>query len=81
MRRRSSLPESRLILEADDIASAKGCRAPVHRLRELRSTREEVTARELETLRYLARGLSNAKVAREASVSETTVKTHIAHSL
>lgn len=40
-----------------------------------------MTARELETLRYFARGLSNAEIAREASVSETTVKTHIAHML
>lgn len=37
-----------------------------------------MTARELETLRYVARGLSTAEIAREASVSETTVKTHIA---
>lgn len=40
-----------------------------------------MTARELETLRYVSRGLSNANIAREASVSETTVKTHIAHML
>ncbi len=40
-----------------------------------------MTARELETLRYVARGLSNAEIAREASVSETTVKTDIAHML
>jgi DNA-binding NarL/FixJ family response regulator len=42
---------------------------------------DELTAREVEMLRYLARGLSNAEIAREASVSETTVKTHIAHIL
>jgi DNA-binding NarL/FixJ family response regulator len=40
-----------------------------------------LTAGEGEMLRYLARGLSNAEIAREASVSETTVKTHIAHIL
>jgi DNA-binding NarL/FixJ family response regulator len=41
----------------------------------------ELTARELEMLRYLARGLSNAEIAREAFVSETTVKTHVARIL
>jgi DNA-binding NarL/FixJ family response regulator/class 3 adenylate cyclase len=42
---------------------------------------EELTTRELEMLRYLARGLSNAEIAQEAFVSETTVKTHVAHIL
>jgi DNA-binding NarL/FixJ family response regulator len=42
---------------------------------------EELTARELEMLRYIARGMSNAEIAREAFVSETTVKTHVAHIL
>ena len=42
---------------------------------------DELTTRELEMLRYLARGLSNAEIAREAFVSETTVKTHVARIL
>jgi DNA-binding NarL/FixJ family response regulator len=42
---------------------------------------EELTARELEMLRFLARGLSNAEIAKEAYVSETTVKTHVARIL
>jgi DNA-binding NarL/FixJ family response regulator len=42
---------------------------------------EELTTRELEMLRYLARGLSNAEIAKEAFVSETTVKTHVARIL
>ena len=42
---------------------------------------DELTSRELEMLRYIARGLSNAEIAKEAFVSETTVKTHVAHIL
>jgi DNA-binding NarL/FixJ family response regulator len=41
----------------------------------------ELTVRELEMLHYLARGLSNAEIAKAAFVSETTVKTHVARIL
>jgi DNA-binding NarL/FixJ family response regulator len=40
-----------------------------------------LTAREVEVLRMMARGRSNAEIATDFFVSETTVKTHVAHVL
>jgi DNA-binding NarL/FixJ family response regulator len=41
----------------------------------------ELTDREREVFRLVARGLSNAEIGRELYISETTVKTHITHVL
>ena len=41
----------------------------------------ELTARELEILRLIASGLSNAEIGQELFISETTVKTHVTHVL
>jgi len=42
---------------------------------------EELTERELDVLRLIARGLSNVEIGQELYISDTTVKTHITHIL
>jgi DNA-binding NarL/FixJ family response regulator len=42
---------------------------------------DELTPRELEVLRYVARGLANAEIADELIIGEATVKTHVTRML
>jgi DNA-binding NarL/FixJ family response regulator len=40
---------------------------------------EDLSERELEVFRLMARGLSNAEIGQELYISDTTVKTHVTH--
>jgi DNA-binding NarL/FixJ family response regulator len=63
----------RLIQEFSRAAPARRDEAP--------PALDQLTPRELEVFRLLARGLSNAEIAAELVVSDTTVKTHVARIL
>jgi DNA-binding NarL/FixJ family response regulator len=56
-------------------------RRPPEALRTPPPELSRLTSREVEVLRMMARGRSNAEIATEFFVSETTVKTHVAHVL
>src|SRR5262249_49016734 len=85
-------PEEQLVAGIKIVADGGALFAPaVTRRRLERSARAapkepppalaELTPRELEVLRLLARGVSNAEIAAELVLSEHTAKTHVAHIL
>jgi len=71
---------TRRLIEAFVVATGNGGGAPVARRRD-DAALAQLTEREVEVLQALARGLSNAEVAADLYVSETTVKTHVGHIL
>ena len=58
-----------------DAARAGGTRSSCGRLQRV------LTERELEVLKMVARGMSNAEIAEELTISPATAKTHVAHLL
>jgi DNA-binding NarL/FixJ family response regulator len=78
----------RLVAQGDALLAPSVTRRLIHEFsRSGRARREEpaalgeLTPRELEVFKLLARGMSNAEIAAELVVSETTVKTHVARVL
>ena len=61
-----------------EVRAARMQRIPVVRRAEMLA---ELTDRELDVLRLIARGLSNAEIGQELYISDATVKTHITHIL
>ncbi|WP_249435787.1 response regulator transcription factor [Paenibacillus sp. Marseille-Q4541] len=45
------------------------------------ATKEQLTPREVDVLRYLAKGKSNKEIAEDLFITEKTVKTHVSHIL
>jgi DNA-binding NarL/FixJ family response regulator len=54
---------------------------PGHRRMAASAELDDLTPRELEVLRHVAQGLSNAEIAERLCVEETTVKTHVSRLL
>ncbi len=87
-------PPEQLVEAVRSVAAGESLLAPtvtrrlIEHFVESRATREqppdrmdELTPRELEVFRLIARGLSNTEIAGELVVSEATVKTHVARIL
>lgn len=87
-------PAEKLVEAVRVVAAGEALLAPtvarrvIERFAELPSPRpdlcaalDELTEREMEVLRLVARGYSNPEVARELVISEHTAKTHVGHVL
>jgi DNA-binding NarL/FixJ family response regulator len=74
-------PRSRIVITSRPLASG-GRSRPQRPARARNGARlERLTERELEVLRLLATGKSNAELASRLYLSEGTVKTHVSHVL
>jgi DNA-binding NarL/FixJ family response regulator len=78
----------RVIAEGDALLAPSVTKRLIHEFSRSAATQrsapaslEELTPRELEVFKLIARGMSNAEIAAELVVSETTVKTHVARVL
>ncbi len=85
-------PPEQLIAGVRTVASGDGLLSPSVTTRVIREFArgrqgrprpefDELTGRELDVFRLLVRGLSNAEIAGELHLSDTTVKTHVTHVL
>lgn len=75
-------PPHELIAAVRAAAAGESALAPViasRLLNRMRAPRVSLSSREIEVLRLVAAGRSNSEVAAELFVSETTVKSHLAH--
>jgi DNA-binding NarL/FixJ family response regulator len=77
----AAIIKSRAVLDAVVGCRERFVRRPPNTLRTPPPELGRLTEREVEVLRMVARGRSNAEIATEIFVSETTVKTHVAHVL
>jgi len=76
----------RTVAAGDALLSPSVTRRVIHRFTHLSPRApskelDELSERELDVFRLIARGLSNAEIAEELFISETTVKTHVTHVL
>jgi len=77
----------RLIAEGDALLAPSVTRRVIEEFARVsrdpgsRSSLGDLTERELDVLRLVARGLSNSEIAEELTIGETTVKTHIGNIL
>jgi DNA-binding NarL/FixJ family response regulator len=67
----------RAVSRGESAFDARSASAMVRTLNGAGADREQLTDRELEVLRLLARGLSNRAIGGELYISETTVKFHV----